>query len=179
MVIYTVYLTLSSYHVTYAIPRIWALSSCLSVTKIRPRTRGDIWRLTGCNAIRARNHLLNKETFIHLAKLVEWLSYVVSTYLGITIELRSYHVTHKFLAEFTLYCCLNFKELSANNRHNIWKLSNWNRTRTHYLVCRRNPKHLAKLAKWLSIVVSTNLYYAFDCMFLYCEVHVYEWIHTL
>ena len=37
----------------------------------------------------------------------------------------------------------------------------------------------AKLAKWLSCVLSTNLYGAFDCMFLSCYVRVSVWIHTL
>ena len=32
---------------------------------------------------------------------------------------------------------------------------------------------------WLSCVVSTYLYGAFDCMFLSCHVRVSEWIHTL
>ena len=43
---------------------------------------------------------------------------------------------------------------------------NWTRTLNH-LVCKRTLNHLAKLTKWLSWVVSTCLYGAF------------EWIHTL
>ena len=55
---------------------------------------------------------------------------------------------------------------------------NWTRTHNH-LVHKRTLNHLAKLAKWLSCVVSTYLYGAFDCMFLSCHVRVLEWIHTL
>ena len=38
---------------------------------------------------------------------------------------------------------------------------------------------MAKLAKWLSGVVSTSLYGAFECMFLSCHVRVSELIYTL
>ena len=59
-------------------------------------------------------------------------------------------------------------------------LSDWNWTRIHnHLVYKRTFNHLAKLAKWLSCFVSTYLYVAFDCMFLWCHVRVSEWIHTL
>ena len=59
-------------------------------------------------------------------------------------------------------------------------LSDCNRTRTHnHLVRKRTLNHLAKLAKWLRCVVSTNLYGAFDRMFLSCHVRISECIHTL
>ena len=92
----------------------------------------------------------------------------------------SCHVTYAFQSEFTLYICLNVKELLARSRREIWSLSDCNWTRTHnHLVDKRTLNHLAKLAKWLSCVVSTYLYGAFDCMFLSCHVRVSEWIHTL
>ena len=51
---------------------------------------------------------------------------------------------------------LNVKELLAWNRHDIWNLSDSNGIRTHsHLVRKRTLNHLAKLAKWLSCVVST------------------------
>ena len=54
-------------------------------------------------------------------------------------------------------------------------LSDCNGTQTHnHLVRKRTLKHLAKLTKWLSWVVSTYLYCAFDCMFLSCHVRVSE-----
>ena len=55
---------------------------------------------------------------------------------------------------------------------------NWTWTQNH-LVFKGTLNHLAKLAKWLSCVMSTYLYGAFDCMFLSCHVHVSEWIHIL
>ena len=39
-----------------------------------------------------------------------------------------------------------------------------------------NSKRWLQLAKWLSCVLSTYLYRAFDCMFLSCHVRV--WIHS-
>ena len=44
-----------------------------------------------------------------------------------------------------------------------------NRIRTHNRLVRKwTLNHLAKLAKWLSCVVSTYLHGAFDCMLLTC-----------
>ena len=60
----------------------------------------------------------------------------------------------------------------------LWSDCNWTRTQNH-LVLKGTLKHLAKLAKWLSCVLSTYLYGAFDCMFLSCHVCVSEWIQTL
>ena len=96
------------------------------------------------------------------------------------MTVRSYHVTYVFQSESTLYICLNVKELLVRSRREIWSLSDCNWTRTHnHLVHKRTLSHLAKLANWLSCVLSTYLYGAFDCMFLLCQVRVSEWIHTL
>ena len=97
----------------------------------------------------------------------------------------SYHVTYVFKSESTLYICLNVnclnvKELLAQNRRDIWYISDGNGTRTHnHLVCKRALNHLANLAKWLSCVVSTYVYGAFYCMFLSCRVRISEWIQIL
>ena len=95
--------------------------------------------------------------------------------LPINLTVCSYHVTYMFQSEFTLYSCLNVKELLAQSRRKIWRLSdcNWTRNQNH-LVHKRTINHLAKLAKWLSCVVSTYLYGGFDCMFLSCHIHVSE-----
>ena len=62
-------------------------------------------------------------------------------------------------SESTLYSCLKVKELLAQNRCNIWSLSDCSRTRTHnHWVHKQTLNHLAKLAKWLSCVLSTYLY---------------------
>ena len=96
-------------------------------------------------------------------------SYVMCTFQSCT-----------FQSESTFYICLNLKELLAQNRRDIWSLSDCNWTRTHnFLVCKGTFNHLAKMTKWLNGVVSTYLYGAFDCMFLSCHVHISEWIRTL
>ena len=77
----------------------------------------------------------------------------------------SYNVTYAFQSEFTLCSCLNVEELFTWNRCDIWSLSDCNGTRTrNHLICKRTLNHLAKLAKWLSCIVSTYLYGAFDFM---------------
>ena len=63
------------------------------------------------------------------------------------------------------YSCLNVKELLGRSRCEIWRWSdcNWTRTQNH-LVLKRTLNHLAKLTSWLSCVLSTYLYGAFDCV---------------
>ena len=53
---------------------------------------------------------------VHLAKLAEWLSCVVSTCCTVYLTVRSYHITFKFQSECTLYSCLNVKEPFARSR---------------------------------------------------------------
>ena len=73
----------------------------------------------------------------------------------------SYHVMYAFQSESTLYICLNVKELLAQNRCDILSLSNGN---PQPLSSKRTLNHVDKIAKWLSFVVSTYLYGAFDCI---------------
>ena len=68
----------------------------------------------------------------------------------------SYHVMYVFQSESALYSCMNVKELLARNRHEIWSLSDCNRTWMYnHLVHKQTLNYLTKLAKWLSCVVST------------------------
>ena len=91
-----------------------------------------------------------------------------------------YNVTYALQSESTLYCCLNIKELLAQNRCKIWCLIDCSLSRTESLLVRqRTLNHLAKLAKWLTFVVSWNLYGTFDCMFILCHVCFSELIYTL
>ena len=74
-----------------------------------------------------------------------------------TLTKCSCHVTYVFQSESTLYICLNVKEFLAWNRREIWSLSDCNWTRTHdHLVRKRTLNHLASLAKWLSVRLSTK-----------------------
>ena len=70
--------------------------------------------------------------------------------------------------------CLNVMELLARSRCQIWSLSDSNAIWTNnHLVCKRTLNHLAKLTKWLSFVVSTYLYGAFDS-----QANYRVWIHS-
>ena len=92
----------------------------------------------------------------------------------------SCHVTYTFQSESTHCSCLNVKDLLTQNRRDTWSINDCNGTWIHsHLVCKRTLKHLVKLAKRLSCVVSIYLYGAFSCMFLTCHVHVSEWIHIV
>ena len=138
--------------------------------------------MSHCNWARTHNLLNRKRTHNHLAQLSKWLSCVVSTYLYgafdcMFLSCQSESWQGAFQSESTLYSCLNVKELLARSRREIWSLSDCNWTRTHnHLVRKQTLNHLAKLAKWLSCVVSTYLYIVFDCMFLLCHYRV--WIHS-
>ena len=62
---------------------------------------------------------------------------------------------------------------------NLFISSDSDKIRTHNdLVSTKTLNHLAKLAKWLSCLVGTYLYCAFDCMLSSYHVQVLEWIHT-
>ena len=58
---------------------------------------------------------------------------------------------------------------------NLKQVETHNRTQNH-LVRKQTLNYLAKLSKWMSCVLSTYLYGAFDCMFWSCHVRVSEWI---
>ena len=90
------------------------------------------------------------------------------------------HISYALLSESALYTCLNVKELLAQSRREIWSLSGCSWTRTHnHLVHKRTVDYFSKLVKWMTCILSSSLYGAFDGMFLSCHVQVSEWIHTL
>ena len=91
-----------------------------------------------------------------------------------------YHVMYAFQNESTIYSCLNVKELLVWNRHDIWSVSDSNEMWTYnHLIRKQTLNQLGKQAKWLSCVVSTYLYVAFDCMLLSSHGCISEWIHIL
>ena len=81
-------------------------------------------------------------------------SVCISTEWNFTLAILtvcSCHVTYAFQSESALciYSCLNLKKLLAQSRREIWRLSDYNWTRTQkHLVCKRTLNHLAK---WLSV----------------------------
>ena len=63
-----------------------------------------------------------------------------------------------FQSESTLYSCLNVKELLAQNRRDIWNLSDNNGIWTQkHLVPKRTPNHLARRAITLSVLLRISL----------------------
>ena len=66
--------------------------------------------------------------------------------------------------------------MSSNDNTNIY--CDWIWTQ-NYLVLKQTLDHFAKLTKWLTCVLNTYLYGAFDCMFLSGHVRISEWIHAL
>ena len=69
------------------------LYSCLNVKELLAQNTHNIWSLSDCNRIGTHNHLAHKQTFNHLAKLVKWLSSVVSTYLFGAFDLNFRYCT--------------------------------------------------------------------------------------
>ena len=91
-----------------------------------------------------------------------------------------YHVTYEFQSVSTLYGLPECQWLLVWSRHHIWSSSDSNKIQTHnHLVCKQTLNHFTKLAKWLSCVVSTYLYGAFDCMLLSCHVRVSGWLYFI
>ena len=92
----------------------------------------------------------------------------------------SCHVMYAVQSESTFYSSLNVKELLAGRKNEIcrWSDYKWTRTQNH-LVLKGTLTQLPKVTKWLSCVLSTNLYGGFHCMFFSCQVRASEWIHTL
>ena len=174
------HLTVCSCHVTYAFQSESTLYIYLNFKELLARNRREFWSLSDCNWIRTHNHLVHKRTLNHLAKLAKWLSCVVSTYLYGAFDCM-FLSCHVRVSEWihTLYLP-EFQGTPCTKQARILKFKWLQLIRTHnHLVHKRTLNHLAKLAKWLSCVVSTYLYGAFDCMFLSCHVRVSEWIHTL
>ena len=75
------FLTVCSYHVTYAFQSESILYSCVNVKELLARNRREIWSLSDCNWTRTHNHLVHKRKLNHLAIPAKWLSCVVSSYL--------------------------------------------------------------------------------------------------
>ena len=88
-------------HATYALQSESTLYSCLNVKELLARSRREISSVSDCNWTRNHNHLVNKKTLNHLAKLVslaKWLS--VSELTGCEFESSCSHLI-MFKFDFT------------------------------------------------------------------------------
>ena len=117
--------------------------------------------LSGCNWTRTHNHLVHKRTLSYLSKpaklfLNDWavLWVLICT---VHLTLCSCHVTYAFQSEFTLYSCLNVKELLARSGRGILSLSDCNWIRTHnHLVHKRILNHLVVASRPVAVIRSIN-----------------------
>ena len=84
--------------------------------------------------------------FSYEQKLIgRWSSLHSCTFKSLTVKMFVcfYHVTYVFTVDYTLWRCLNLKELLIRSRFDIWRLNDCNGTRTHnHLVCKRTLSHL-------------------------------------
>ena len=146
---------------------------CLNIRELLARSRFEILRWSYCNWKWNQNNLVLKRTLNHLAKLVKWLSCVLSAYLYGAFDsmfLPCYVRVSEWI--HTIYfpeCqgtpCSKQCEICRSND------CNWPETQNH-LVIKRTLNQLC-------CVLSTYLYGVFDSMFLSCDVRVLEWIHTI
>ena len=103
--------------------------------------------LSDCNGIRTHNHLVRKGTLNHLVKLASYWTVLWVLICTVHLILCCYHVTCTFQSESKFYSYLDVEELLAQNKRNIWSLSDCNRTRTHnHLVCKQTLNYLAERA---------------------------------
>ena len=85
---------------------------------------------------------------------IESCAFILEIFVIIFLTVSYYHVTYAFQCESNLYSYLNVKELVAQNRRDIWSLSDSNEIQTHnQLVFKQTLNHLAK---WLSICLRTT-----------------------
>ena len=77
----TVHLTVSYYHLMWAVWSKSTLFSWLNKKKLLDYNRPNICSLSYSNGIKTHNHLVCKRTLNYLAILVKWLSCVVNAYL--------------------------------------------------------------------------------------------------
>ena len=168
-----------SYHVTYMLQSESTLYTCLDVKDLVAKSSRYIWSLSDCKGTRTKNRLVHKRTLNRLTKLAQWLSCVVSTYLygAFDCVFLPCHVrVSEWIHTLEIPEC---QETACSKQAQYLRLSNCNRTRIHnHLVHTRTLNALVKLAKWLSCVVTTYFYDAFDCVFLSCRTRLSEWILT-
>ena len=116
-------MTVCCCQVTCAFQIEMTLNSCLNVKKLLAGNGGNVWSLSNGNRILTNSHLFLKQTLNHLAKLTKCRAVLWVLICTGHLTVYSYHVTYVFQSEYTFYSCLNVKELLAQNKHNIWSLS--------------------------------------------------------
>ena len=175
------HLTVCYYHVTYKFqsePTPYSLPECQGTPCLKqaPYLRFK-WLQNGSNP-EPPSSSTNTQTFSQPAQMIElycvylpirclWLHVIFMLYTRLRVNPHSIFF-------------LNVKELQAQSRQHIWRLSDSNGIRTHnHLVHKRTFNHFTKMVMWFSCVVKTFLYGPFDSKLLSCHVRVSESINTL
>ena len=165
------HLTVCSHHVTHLFQSESTIFSFPNLKDVLPINRRDNERLSECRGSQTHNQLVRKWTINYLIKLATWLSCYqyksllrIWLYVHIILHTRLRLNSH-FIVTFKMRSCpLERRAMSED-----WTTA----TRLEAITA-----YLTKKAKWFSCVLSTNLYGAFDCMLLLCQVGVSELIHT-
>ena len=148
-----VYLTVCSYHITYAFQGEATSYSCLNVKELLARSRRDIWSFNDCNWTatvykRILNHLAE------LAKLASWAKWLRVRlwikWLWIRVQLQSMFILNvlfeerirnsnmkKILLEMTFSYTINTTEKKMTIcKNNGWSLHQ-NRKKNPYFYCKQ------------------------------------------
>ena len=167
-------MTVCSYHVTYA----FHSESTVYVALLEQARYLKVkWLQQDLNS-QALSMLTNTEPFGETDQMIE-LSYeylslgCIGLYVLLMSRTRFRVNPHSIFVRISKYPF-------AQNRRNIWSLSDFNGTQTNISLVRKwTLNSLLKVTKLLSWLVSTYLYGPYDCMFLSRYVRVSGWIHTL
>ena len=100
------------------------------------------------------NYLFMKEIFNCLQCITNNHSLWKST---VELTVYYYDVTYAFQSESTAYSCLNVKELFAQNRHDLWSLSDSIRILTHNHGFHKQKLNHLVLVYELSVVGSNHV----------------------
>ena len=134
--------------------------SCLNVKELLARNRREIWSLSDRNWTWTQNHLVRKRTLNHLAKLVKWLSCVLTTYLSRAFDCMLLSCDLRVSEWIHTPSCLNVQELLVQSRLKIWSLSDCNWTRIQYHLVRKrtlnNSEHLSVRCIWLYVLAMSR-----------------------
>ena len=111
---------------------------CMNVKEPLARSRRHIWSLKESSDCQTHNHFVRKRTINHLAKVAEWLSFVLSTYLHgglvcMLLHTSCMYLSHTYWSHTSFrvnshsIVRLNVKEFLARNSRHIWSLNESNK----------------------------------------------------
>ena len=122
------------------------------------QNRREIRSISDCNWTRPHNHLVQKRTLNHLAKLAKWLNWIVSTYL--------YGACDCIFLSCHIRTCFEQRAPWHSGNYRVWihseTSSQFNSgppvqsSPPYRYVFKNQFNHLVSLAKWLSVRLQTK-----------------------